>query len=48
MALHSIGKVSLFPLLGLLSSGLMVVQFRLEIIGSRILTILRVVATQRV
>lgn len=44
----SIGKVPLIPLLGLLSSGLMVTQFRLDVIALSVFAILLGFATQRV
>ncbi len=44
----SIGKVPLIPLLGLLSSGLMVTQFRLDVIALSALAILLGVVTQKV
>jgi len=43
----SIGKVPLIPLLGLLSSGLMVTQFRLDVIALSVFAILLGFATQR-
>ena len=44
----SIGKVPLIPLIGLLSSGLMVTQFRLDVIALSALAIILGVVTQRI
>ncbi len=44
----SIGKVPLIPLLGLLSSGLMVTQFRLDVIALSVLVIFVGVIVQNI